>query len=372
MTDPQSRRRITELDAMVGLLSEPERARFERIFHLSTAWGRVVPPEGMVPWLRDHFGSAEAVRRQRIVKLTNRITLEGTLFNELRASRPIEAPSSGDDRFEEVIRSSEGGPFCQPMEGTPEDMFGRVRGQTCITASNVAKFDGWHSVIISDEHHPLRFDAAHVADYVDTAQEWARRVHAMDPEACYPLFIWNCLWRSGASILHGHAQMAVTRGMHYAKVESGRRAAERYQEDYGASYFADLIATHRSVGLALDLGEAAILPSLTPFKEMETHIIAPAVSGDLKAALNHVLDRFVSRLGVQSFNLALYLPPLGDTTEKWAGYPVIARLLDRGDLSSKTSDVGAMEIFAQSVVSSDPFRVADALSGSLPLANKSR
>ena len=44
------------------------------------------------------------------------------------------------------------------------------------------------------------------------------------PQARYPFFLWNCLWRSGASILHGHAQMTLTREMHYARVESWRQA----------------------------------------------------------------------------------------------------------------------------------------------------
>ena len=372
MTGTGGRPSISQLEAIVHRLGEAERDRFERIFHISTTCGRLVPPADMAPWLTDHFGSVDAVREQRIVKVTNRVTLEGALFNDLRASRPIEAPPAGDRDLEEVIRASEQGPFCRPTEGTPEDTFGRVQGSESITASNVAKYDGWHGVIIFDEHHPLRFDAGQVADYVDTGQAWALRVHSADPEACYPFFIWNCLWRSGASILHGHAQMTVTRGMPYARLENQRQAAARFREAYGAEYFNELVDTHRALGLALGLGDAVILPSLTPFKEMETHVIAPAVSADLKLALYHVLDCFVTRLGVQSFNLALYQPPLCETSESWDGFPVIARILARGALHSNTSDVGAMEIFGQSVVASDPFRVADALRSTLQAAGELR
>ena len=82
---------------------------------------------------------------------------------------------------------------------------------------------------------------------------------------------------------------------------------------------------------------------------------------DLKRAVYHVLETFVSRLGVQSFNLALYQPPLSDTPEDWHDFPFVIRVVDRGSLESTTSDVGAMEIFAQSVVVSDPFEVAEAL-----------
>ena len=38
------------------------------------------------------------------------------------------------------------------MEGTPEDVFGRIRGRHCITASNVAKYDGFHAVVIFDPY----------------------------------------------------------------------------------------------------------------------------------------------------------------------------------------------------------------------------
>jgi galactose-1-phosphate uridylyltransferase len=261
-----------------------------------------------------------------------------------------------------IRRKAEAGcSFCQPLAGTPADIFGRLRGHYAITASNVAKYDAWHGVIIFDEHHPLRFTAEQVSDYVDLAQEWAEKVHQVDPEARYPLLVWNCLWRSGSSILHGHAQVAVARGMHFAGVEAWRQAALRYRAAYNSDYFADLAAVYRALGLAVECGSATTWPSLTPVKEKETHIVAPRLDGDLKAALYHTLHTFVERLGVRSFNLALYQPPLGRVEEGWDGFPFIVRLVDRGPLDSNTSDLGAMELFAESVVMTDPFRVAEAL-----------
>jgi hypothetical protein len=360
MTGPRIERSIANLASLVDSLPQDCRSRFERIFDLNVTLGEVIPPSAMHPWITSYFGSVDSVRRQRIVKVTNRVTLDGTLFNELRASRPQEAPAGADDDLEETVRESLGGPFCHPTEGTPTDSFGRVRGEWAVTASNIAKYDGWHGVIVFDEHHPLRFTAEQVSDYIDTAQSWACRAHEADPEARYPFFIWNCLWRSGASILHGHAQITVTRGTHYAKVEGLRQAALRYRREHQADYFADLVAAHRALGLAIDYGTATILPSLTPFKEKETHIIGPHLNDDLKSAIYAVLRTFIERLGVTSFNLALYQPPLADTRETWDGFPCVVRVLDRGDPSSKTSDVGSMELFAQSVVATDPFRVVDA------------
>jgi galactose-1-phosphate uridylyltransferase len=360
MTAPGAQWRITTLNMQTATLSAEDRARFQRLYRVGVTVGRTAPPEPMHPWIESHFGSVDAVREQRIIKVTNLVTLEGTLFNELRARRPLESPPEAEG-LDETIRSSAGGPFCQPGQGTPADTFGRIRGQWATTASNVAKYDGWHGVIIFDEHHPLRFTAGQVADYVDTAQEWAQAAHQADPQALYPFFLWNCLWKSGASILHGHAQMTLSRGMHYAQVERWRQAARRYRAEHGADYFADLVVVHRALGLTLDHGTAIIFPTLTPFKEKETYIVAPTLDGDLKSAIHLVLSTFVERLGVQSFNLALYQPPLAGTAEDWDGFPFVVRIIDRGDLHSKTADIGAMEVFGQSVVASDPFQVATAL-----------
>lgn len=359
-----SQPKVADLETLVACLPRSARERFERIFHLSVTSGQLAPPDTMEGWLIRQFGSLDAVRQQRIVKITNRVTLEGSLFNAQRSKRPLEAPCQPPHTEKQLV--DEGGcSFCQPLRSTPADIFGRIQGQQCLTAANVAKYDGWHAVILFDEHHPLHFTADRVADYLETAQQWAARAHQADPDACYPLFLWNCLWRSGASILHGHAQMVLSRGMHYAKIEHWRQAALRYRQVHGDGYFSDLVAVSRDLDLAVDLGTATIAPSLTPFKEKETLIFAAKMDDDLKQAVCHVLETFVSRLGVQSFNLALYQPPLSDTPEDWQDFPFVIRVLDRGSLESTTSDVGAMEIFAQSVVVSDPYEVAEALRAQL-------
>ncbi len=58
---------ITELDSLVNALPPDDRTRFERIFHLNVTTGRAVPPAAMHGWAVEHFGSLDAIRRQRIV-----------------------------------------------------------------------------------------------------------------------------------------------------------------------------------------------------------------------------------------------------------------------------------------------------------------
>ncbi|MGB9881154.1 MAG: hypothetical protein ACPLRM_10360, partial [Anaerolineae bacterium] len=291
------------------------------------------------------------------------ITLEGALFNELRASRPMEARASGD--LEQIIMSNIGDPFCRPLEGTPEDIFGRIKGKYCITASNVAKYDGFHGLVIFDEHHPLRFTEEGVKDYIDTALAWARKAHCEDKEARYFFLMWNCLWKSGASILHGHAQMTLSRGIHYAKIEHLRRAALLYRIAHGVNYFDDLYEVHKSLGLATLYNGVRILAYLTPIKEKEIILISERLNDELKRAIYHVLRCFVEVLGVSSFNLALCMRPIDSVQEDWNGFPVLVRIVDRGDPNNRTADFAAMELYASSVISSDPFYVAQALNKAL-------
>ena len=154
--------RIMELESRVDALSGDARAMFDRIYHVRTSVGHLNPPESMYGWIQNYFGSVETVRAQQIVKVTNTVTWDGALYNELRARRPIEARSSKGviDKVMEKV----GDPFCEPLEGTPEDAFGRVQGEHCVTASNAAKYDALHGLVIFDHHNPLDFTEENAID----------------------------------------------------------------------------------------------------------------------------------------------------------------------------------------------------------------
>ncbi len=354
-------RKITDLPSLVESLPPGDRATTRRIFDIGTTTGRLDPPEAMRAWIEKSFGSVDAVLRQRIVKVTNRVTLDGTLFNGLRASRPLDTGVSVD--LEREIAATEGDPFCRPEEGTPADVFGRVRGEHSITASNVAKYDGFHGVVVFDDHNPLRLTPEKVSDYVAVGLEWCRKALEADPEAKYPFLMWNCLWRAGGSIIHGHAQVTATRGTHYPKVEHLRRAATRYQAEHASDYFEDLYRVHESLGLAVPAeGEVRAFASLSPIKEKELVVVGGSPEDeDLRRTVGALLRDYVDALGVRAFNIAFYMTPLAPVEEDWSGFPTVVRIVDRGDPANRTSDFGAMELYAASVVASDPFRVADAL-----------
>jgi hypothetical protein len=354
---------IVELEDRIGALPAEARAAAERIYAVSTTTGTLVAPDEMRPWIETLFGSVGAVTRQRIVRVTDRVTLEGALFNDLRARRPMSVPEKSGAEVAETIASSENDPFCHPLTGTPADDFGRISGAFGVTASNVAKYDGYHGVLVFTSHDPLApMDAAAITDHFATARTWAEAAFGRDPAAPYYFLMWNCLWRAGGSVVHGHMQMTTTRGMHYPKIERLRRAALAYDATNGRDYFDDLWLVHEALGLGVAVEGARVFATLTPIKERELIVlgapgtdertIAPAVSQALRA---------LRSVGVVAHDLALYLPPLAADGTDWRRFPPVARLVDRGDPGNRTCDIGSMELYAASVIASDPFVVAAAL-----------
>src|SRR5215216_4450497 len=355
-----SERRITDLPTLIETLEPQDRATAHRLFDVGATTGRLDPPQAMRAWIEKSFGSVNAVTEQRIVRVTNRVTLQGTLFNGLRASRPLDTGVSVD--LEREIEATTGDPFCRPEEGTPADVFGRVRGEHAITASNVAKYDGFHGVVVFDDHNPLHLNPEKVSDYICVSLEWCRRALQTDLEARYPFLMWNCLWRAGGSIIHGHAQVTATRGAHYPKVERLRRNASAYKREHDSDYFEDLARVHASLGLDIPLDGVHAFASISPIKEKELVVIGSEPGNEsLSRAVGALLQGYVEDLGVRAFNVAFYMPPLKPTQEDWTHFPTVVYIVDRGDPSNRTSDMGAMELYAASVVASDPFQVADAL-----------
>jgi hypothetical protein len=352
---------IVDLEDAVTSLPAAARAAAGRIFQVSTTVGRLDPPPEMHEWIRKLFGSVEAVREQRIVRVNNHVTLEGALFNELRALRPMEV--KGADEVRATIASSANDPFCRPETGTPADTFGRVAGAQGVTASNVAKYDGFHGVLVFKEHDPLApVDASAIRDHLATARRWAERALEADPAARYYFLMWNSLWRAGGSIVHGHMQMTATRGMHYPKIELLRRQAVAYDAQHGRDYFDDLWIVHDALGLGVESDGVRSIASLVPIKEREVLVLGRpgADESSLAPAIAKAVSAYRAA-GVVSYNMALYVPPLSPDGEDWRRFPPLARLVDRGDPANKTSDIGAMELYAASVIATDPFRVAEAM-----------
>ena len=339
---------ITRLPGIVQELGPDMAAVFSRIYSWYVEPGRLVFPDAMKEWVREKYGDIET---QQIVRVTNNLTGESTLFNSIRARRPVLTPHA--EEVLDVRTLAEKGPFANPLEETPADTFGRIDGDHWITASNIAKYDFLHAIIIAKDTNPYVTAEPQVADLISVAIRWCQDAHRADPRAIHPFLIWNFLWRAGASIVHNHAQILLTHRPYTAPARI-ERVREEYRRRYGTGYYEDLFRAHTAIGLGLIYKNARVMAHLTPKKEHEVVIITESPH-DLAPALAKVLECY-RNIGVQSYNAAVYMPPL----EEQGHY--VAWLVDRGDLRSRTSDIGGMELYAGTpVVSSDPFRLMEHL-----------
>jgi len=334
-------------------MTPQQRTKFDRLFTFSLDTGTLRLPETMRPWAAKQFGIPEKVERQPILKITNTVTCEGALFNKLRAERPMRTGTPV--KKEELLALAAKEPFAHIAEQTPEDEVGRIVSASCVTAGNVAKFDALHGLVVFKNPDPLSFTEQETVDHLQTAMAWLRAAANKDPAGNYPLIGWNCLWKAGASLVHGHLQVLLGKHAPYGAPLHLRESAERYKKRYRRSYWQDLFAAHELLGLAVERNGVKVLAHITPRKEKELLFIADAADERLFRALHRVLRALIDKLGVESFNVVLLFPPLDGT---WRGFPVIARIVDRGSLAAQTTDLAFMELYAgHSVVSSDPVKV---------------
>ncbi|MCD6589855.1 hypothetical protein J7K74_01560 [Candidatus Woesearchaeota archaeon] len=352
---------IMHIEENVKRLRGINREIFKEVYTISTGSGRLIIPEAMIAWVKQTFGTTRIVENQKIVKIMNNYTYEGAIFNELRAKRPVQSVKTDVSK---TIKSSIGDSFCVPEQKTPYDPIGRLKNRFGgITASNISKYDEYHGLVIFKEHNPLEASAMSIASYILLAKEWIEKNHKKDKEAKYPFIMWNCLWRSGASIIHGHLQMLLTRNHHYAGIQLLREAAQRYHRKTKRDYFKDIIKAHEAIGLAKRIDkETALITPITPAKEKESWIIYqkdkhPELTEELAMRIAKLVRNYITKLGVESFNLGIILPPLDNS---WKGFPIIAKIIDRGSLHSSTNDFGAMEVIAKhSIISTDPYKVIE-------------
>jgi hypothetical protein len=127
-----------------------------------------------------------------------------------------------------------------------------------------------------------------------------------------------------------------------------------------------MVSVHRDLGLVVGESDGVTaFASLTPIKERELWIVGVPGMDERDPAFASMLARLAIAyrdvLGVRAFNLVLQRPPLDAVQAPgydWERLPPLVRMVDRGNPDSRSSDIGAMELYAASVVGADPFSVA--------------
>ena len=119
---------------------------------------------------------------QTVVTARNLVTRDTSLFNEVRRYRPGYAERLPADREAQVNASflqNQGADTCDFCHGkrVAHDVIGPpIVSEHCYIASNIAKYEGLHGLLVAKEHHPLKISAASVIDYLRTAHVWFERI----------------------------------------------------------------------------------------------------------------------------------------------------------------------------------------------------
>ncbi len=349
-------------------LSSEQRKVFYRIFELQSSETPLnFHSSGVLSFLaKERFKTDEDnLRQRRSLRITNIVLDEETLLNPLRANRPLQAAPGNQIAALEENNPEGNCDFCHPQERTPQDPFQAVESEHCLTIANALSYDAMHSLVIPKfVHNPDGITEEILKDMISTGKEWFRLANSFNPRARYPLAILNVLPRAGGSVFHPHLQVLLAEDRPYQKVEDLRRRMSDYQFYNDAPYLDQLSFASQSLGLVFDVGSAHIIFNLAPKKEKEVIIYESGSSGlpngDLSKATFDVINWWRRDLGVTSYNMAMYMPPLGECLDKgdWCNFYPFIRLVERGKEGAATSDFGAMEIFGPSVVSADPLRLA--------------
>lgn len=337
--------KITDLPKKIAKLNNKDKTLFKRYFTISLQESHLVVPKGLYPWITKTFGSVAAVKKQKVLNILNNFTYEGALYNQLRSNRPMVSQEVNLEEYQN------GDIFVNPKDSTPEDTFGRIYGTDDISAANIAKYDDKHGLIIFNKFNPLKVSKEELENHFSSAMKWFEKAHAEDKKAVYPILLWNSLFKSGASVVHGHMQTLLS-DIPYGRIGRKNALVQEYKTKYKTNYFDDLYKIHESLGLGFTNKKIKIYTSLTPAKEKETVIISEELNKEVIDQVYYIVEAF-KKLGVNSFNMFAILKPY----TKW-NLPIIIRIVDRGSISNKTTDVGALELFTQhAVIGSDPYQV---------------
>jgi UDPglucose--hexose-1-phosphate uridylyltransferase len=263
----------------------------------------------------------------------------------------------------EISGKREGCPFCPENIEQAVTKFdpgfypaGRIRRGECCLFPNMFPLASHHVAATVSTSHFLdldEFSAEMVTDCMMAAREFLSLVHERDSDARYPMFHWNHLSPSAASVVHPHVQvLADVRPTSYQ--DTLLETSREYYGRTGRSFWKDILDEERQRGERY-IGEndsVAALASFAPQGNREVQIVFKGTSSlmDLRdremagfADCVVKLLKGYKRMGVNSFNMSTFSAPLGD---KLGYYSLHAKLISRPVLQAfYRNDTGILERF---------------------------
>lgn len=284
-------------------------------------------------------------------------------INVARAGRARQAQRGEMDLREVIERTRAGCFFCPENieERTPKfppNFYpqGRIKRGECFVFPNLYPFAEYHAVATLTGRHFVdldEFTPQMLMDNLMASKEYVASVYRKDEGARYPMWIWNHMPPSAASIIHPHVQIIVDR----APAPEPRRLLEKSEEYFtrhGRNYWRDLIEEEREIGERY-IGEndsLAVIASYAPRGNREIQVVFREAGNladltekqtrDFATAITKILCCY-KKMGVNSFNLITYSAPLMENPNYfWLNARIISRPIFQ---PFYTSDSGFMERF---------------------------
>lgn len=296
-----------------------------------------------------------------------------------RASRVKQAQGVAVEVADIAARSAEGCCFCPDNIANSATKFaagflpgdgGRITVGQCTLFPNLHPFTEFHAVATLTDRHYLELDEftpKMIEDNLAAARKYIAAVNRHYANAVYPVWLWNHLPPSGASILHPHAQVSVERAP-LPELADVLRNSKKYLRENGMSFWQELVDAERKAGERF-IGEnasVAVVSSFAPRGNREVQIISKRVSNLSDFDKRHAHDfadavvrllRGYKALGMNSFNLVTYSSAIGDRLEH---FRFSARIMSRPVFQPLyTNDTGSIERFyGISIIEAMPEQVA--------------
>jgi galactose-1-phosphate uridylyltransferase len=254
------------------------------------------------------------------------LTHHQTRINPVRAKRMLQSASGGTSREAWIKGTQETCPFCPGRihEATPcfSPAFvkeGRIQSGETFIFPNLNPFSQYHAVATLAPQHFLdldQLDKKLLVNNLSMSRDYFLKAYKHDPQACYPIYLWNYLPPSAGSIIHPHVQLMVERApiSEQKKVINKARA---YFEKHGRNYWDDLVEqekqwAERYIG---SVDAIHIIASYAPrgFREVTLVVKGACSFADLGNQQLETLAGSVSTIlkgyktmGVGSFNLVSF------------------------------------------------------------------
>lgn len=231
---------------------------------------------------------------------------------------------------------------------------GRIKRGPCYLFPNLFPLAEYHATATLAYEHFLELDQFApemlIANLIAT-REYLLSVYENNKEARYPLYVWNHLPPSAASIIHPHSQILVSRRPTPYQ-EKLLAASEQHFLQTGESFWRELVAEEKMRGERYvgERGSLSVIATYAPQGNREIQVIFKEISNlvdldelqmkDFADSVIRILHGY-KQMGIDSFNLSTFSGPIG---EKLGYYSLNAKVISRPRLQPfYRNDTGPLE-----------------------------